>query len=67
MSISKDIIFEPAYTPNKNWVKELDPRHMDSTLSSFFRFLCREGYLPNNIVKTVPAPKMGNKLPSFLA
>ena len=35
MSISKDIIFEPAYTPNKNWVKELDPRHMDSTLSSF--------------------------------
>ena len=30
-----EIIFEPSYTPNKNWVKELDPRHMDSTLSSF--------------------------------
>ena len=35
MAIVKDIIFEPAYTPNQNWVKELDPRHMDSTLSSF--------------------------------
>ena len=35
MAIAKDIIFEPAYTPNQNWVKELDPRHMDSTLSSF--------------------------------
>ena len=35
MAISKDIIFEPAYTPNQNWVKELDSRHMDSTLNSF--------------------------------
>ena len=35
MTTSEDIIFEPSYTPNKNWVKELDPRHMDSTLSSF--------------------------------
>ena len=38
-----------------------------STLSSFFRFLCRENYLPNNIIKTIPAPKMENKLPSFLS
>ena len=38
-----------------------------STLSSFFRFLCREGYLQNNIVKSVPAPKMESKLPSFLS
>ena len=30
-----NIIFEPTYTPNQNWVKELDPRQMDSTLSSF--------------------------------
>ena len=29
------VIFEPTHTPNKNWVKELDPRHMDSALSSF--------------------------------
>ena len=35
MTTTKDIIFEPGYTPNQNWVKELDPRHMDSTLSSF--------------------------------
>ena len=34
--ISKDdVIFEPSNTPNKNWVKELDSRHMDSSLSSF--------------------------------
>ncbi|MBC8283831.1 MAG: tyrosine recombinase XerC [Nitrospinae bacterium] len=38
-----------------------------STLSSFFRFLCREGHLKNNVVKSVPAPKMENKLPSFLS
>ena len=35
MKNGDEIIFEPSYTPNKNWVKELDPRHMDSTLSSF--------------------------------
>ena len=35
MRNSDEIIFEPSYTPNKNWVKELDPRHADSTLSSF--------------------------------
>ena len=35
MAPSEDIIFEPAYTPNKNWVKELDSRLMDATLSSF--------------------------------
>ena len=35
MATAKDIIFEPTHTPNRNWVKELDPRHMDSTLSSF--------------------------------
>jgi len=38
-----------------------------STLSSFFRFLCREGYLQSNVVKSVPAPKMESKLPSFLS
>ncbi len=30
-----DIIFKPAHTPNRNWVKELDPRQMDSSLNSF--------------------------------
>jgi len=38
-----------------------------STLSSFFRFLCREGTLKNNVAKTVPAPKMQNKLPSYFS
>ena len=31
----ENIMFEPTGTPNQNWIKELDPRHMDSTLSSF--------------------------------
>ena len=35
MSSKEEIIFEPAYTPNQNWVKELDHRHMDSSFSSF--------------------------------
>ncbi len=35
-----------------------------STLISFFRFLCRESYLKTNVAKTVPAPRMRNKLPS---
>lgn len=38
-----------------------------SALSSFFRFLCREGHLENNVVKSIPAPKLENKLPSFLS
>jgi integrase/recombinase XerC len=38
-----------------------------STLSSFFRFLCREGTLKNNIAKTVPAPRVQNKLPSYFS
>ncbi len=38
-----------------------------ATLSSFFKFLCREGYLNNNVVKSIPAPKKENHLPSFLS
>ncbi len=38
-----------------------------ASLSSFFKFLCREGYLKNNVVKSIPAPKKGNHLPSFLS
>jgi len=29
------IIFKPHYNPNKNWVKEIDPRTMDSNIESF--------------------------------
>ena len=35
MIFKDDIIFEPSNTPNKNWVKDLDSRHMDSSFSSF--------------------------------
>jgi len=38
-----------------------------STLSSFFRFLCREGHLKTNPAKTIPAPKKIKKLPSYLS
>jgi len=38
-----------------------------STLRSFFKFLCREGYIKSNIVKTIPVPKKINKLPSHLS
>ena len=35
MKDNEAIIFKPTHTPNQNWVKELDPRLMDSTLSTF--------------------------------
>ena len=38
-----------------------------SSLSSFFKFLCREGHLQNNVVKSRPAPKKESHLPSFLS
>jgi integrase/recombinase XerC len=37
-----------------------------AALSSFFKFLCREGYLKTNIAKTIPIPKKPSKLPSYL-
>lgn len=38
-----------------------------ATLSSFFKFLCREGYLKTNYAKLIPVPKKNQKLPSFLS
>ena len=38
-----------------------------SSLSSFFKFLCRDGHLQNNVVKSIPAPKKENYLPSFMS
>jgi integrase/recombinase XerC len=38
-----------------------------STLSSFFKFLCREGIVETNVAKTVPSPKKAQKLPSYLS
>lgn len=38
-----------------------------STLSSFFRFLCREGVVETNAAKTIPSPKKDQRLPSYLS
>ena len=35
MKNNETVIFEPAYTPKQSWVKDLDPRHMDSSLIYF--------------------------------
>ncbi len=37
-------------------------RHL-STLRSFFRWACREGYLEKNPAKSLPAPRIGKTLP----
>lgn len=37
-----------------------------STLRTFFKYLCREGYLEKNPAKLVATPKQVKKLPSFL-
>ena len=37
-----------------------------ASLSSFFKFLCREGYLETNPAKSIPVPKKAAKLPNFL-
>ena len=37
-----------------------------ASLSSFFKFLCREGYLESNPASSIPVPKKAAKLPSFL-
>ena len=38
-----------------------------STLSSFFKFLCSEGHIKKNIIKTIPVPKKITKLPAYLS
>ena len=38
-----------------------------STLSSFFKFLCREGHLATNVVQSIPTPKKESKLPTHLS
>jgi len=37
-----------------------------SSLSSYFKFLCRENYLSTNVAKTISAPRKKSKLPSYL-
>ncbi len=38
-----------------------------ASLSSFFKFLCREGYLTSNVVQSVPSAGMEERLPAFLS
>ncbi len=38
-----------------------------ASLSSFFKFLCREGYLTSNVVQSIPSPAMDEPLPAFLS
>ncbi|MFQ5716011.1 MAG: tyrosine recombinase XerC [Nitrospinales bacterium] len=38
-----------------------------ASLSSFFKFLCREGCLKTNFAKTIPIPKKANRLPVYLS
>lgn len=37
-----------------------------AALRSFFKFLCKDGYLDYNPVQRVASPKLGRKLPEFL-
>lgn len=53
------------------YLKEKNLKHRSiyrkiSCLRSFFKFLCREGYLKNNPLTLVSAPKLEKKLPLFL-
>ncbi|MBI3317931.1 MAG: tyrosine recombinase XerC [Candidatus Omnitrophica bacterium] len=38
-----------------------------ATIRSFFRFLCRDGYLPANCALGLTRPKLDRKLPAFLS
>ncbi len=49
--------------------KNLKPRSLArkvSCLRSFFRFLCREGYLKDNPTTLLSTPKLDKRLPNFL-
>ncbi len=37
-----------------------------AVLRSFYKFLCREGFINKNIVKSIAIPKQDKKIPSFL-
>ena len=55
-----------SYLYEKNYSGATMRRKL-STLSSFFRFLSREGYVKNNIVSTVSVPRVQNKLPAYFS
>jgi len=54
-----------AHLKEKNYSKRTIARKLAS-LRSFFKFLCREGYLKNNPASSLLTPKLDKKLPLFL-
>lgn len=54
-----------GYLFNKSYSGSSMGRKLAS-LSSFLKFLCREGYLRTNVAKSVPIPRKDKKLPSYL-
>ncbi|MBI3990981.1 MAG: tyrosine recombinase XerC [Candidatus Omnitrophica bacterium] len=54
-----------AHLREKNYQRSSLARKL-SSLRSFFRFLCREGYLKSNPMSGLSAPKQEKKLPLFM-
>lgn len=54
-----------AVLKEKNLGNRTVGRHL-SALRSFFRFLCREGYLKTNPILMLSSPKLDKHLPSFM-
>ncbi len=51
---------------NKESISPISQARKLSAISSFLNFLCREGFLSNNIAKTIPIPPKPKKLPRYL-
>ena len=54
-----------AVLKEKNFCNRTVGRRL-STLRSFFRFLCREGYIKTNPILMLSSPKLEKHLPSFM-
>jgi integrase/recombinase XerC len=54
-----------ALLKEQNFAKSTVARKL-ACLRSFFKFLCRQGYLSNNPVLTIATPKREKRLPQFL-
>jgi integrase/recombinase XerC len=54
-----------AFLKEKDFAKASVSRKL-ACLRSFFKFLCRQGYLVNNPIVTIATPKREKRLPKFL-
>src|SRR3972149_9446495 len=54
-----------AFLREKKYLRATLARKL-STLRSFFKFLCREGYLKSNPISGMSTPKQEKRLPLFL-